>query len=180
MCCKLDDRLERKLCGYIREGLSYEVSCALVGISRQSFYSWKNRGDAEPESRYGQFARAVENANAQAVRKLHTAVCASDPKWILERRFVNDYGPPKLRTETELTGPGGGPVAKGNPFTVNITCNGPQIAFPIRNESGKDDDLPPRGYRKETDRHGVIWYIPISADAMADARQERDGVHYRP
>ena len=169
MCCKLDDRLERKLCGYIREGLSYEVSCALVGISRQSFYSWKNRGDAEPESRYGQFARAVENANAQAVRKLHTAVCASDPKWILERRFVNDYGPPKLRTATELTGPGGGSMAMGNPYTVNITCDGPQVAFPIRNESGKDDELPPRGYRKETDRHGVIWFIPISADAMADA-----------
>ena len=167
-CCKLDDRLERRLCGYIREGLSYEVCCALAGIARQTFYSWKNRGEVETESRYGQFARAVDNANAQAIRSLHTAVRASDPKWILERRFVNDYGPPKLRAETELTGPGGGPVAKGNPFTVNITCSGPEVAFPILDESGENRE-PLRGYRKETDRHGKTWFIPISADAMADA-----------
>jgi hypothetical protein len=139
---------------------------------RSRLFSRGERGakaESEANTRYTQFAKNVERANAEAMRRLHTAVSASDPKWILERRFPNDYGPAKLKTATELTGPGGGPVAMRNPYTVNITCDGPQIAFPIRNESGKDDDLPPRGYRKETVRHGVIWYIPISADAMADA-----------
>jgi hypothetical protein len=166
---KLDDRLQAKLIAHIKEGLSYQTCCDLVGLSRATFYNWIARGESDPQSRHGAFARAIAKAGAQACRALHIAVQRSDPKWILERRFVNDYGPPKLRTEAELTGPGGGPLPMGNPFTVNITCDGPQVAFPILNESGKDDDLPPRGYRKEIDRHGAIWFIPISADAMADA-----------
>jgi hypothetical protein len=102
------------------------------------------------------------------MRTLHSVVAASDPKFILERRFREYYGPPKLKAEAELTGPGGGPVAMGNPYTVNITCDGPEVAFPILDESGVDGE-PPRGYRKESDRHGNVWFIPISADAMADA-----------
>jgi hypothetical protein len=116
-----DNRLEKRICTHIRAGLPYEACAALVGISKQTFYSWKNRGDSEPDSRYGQFARAVEKANAQAIRALHTAVRASNPQWILERRFPNYYGPPKLRTESEISAPGGAPLAI-NPFTVNVTC----------------------------------------------------------
>jgi len=51
-------------------------------------------GESDPQSRHGAFARAIAKAGAQACRALHTAVQRSDPKWILERRFVNDYGPP--------------------------------------------------------------------------------------
>jgi len=57
----------------------------------------------------------------------------------------------------------------GKPYAVNITCSSPQVAFPILDESGRNEEDPPREYRKETDRHGKIWFIPISADAMTDA-----------
>ena len=103
------------------------------------------------------------------MRTLHSIVAANDPKFILERRFREYYGPPKLKTENELTGTGGGPLQTGNPYKVEITCSGPQVAFPILDESGRNGEDPPRGYRKETDRHGRIWFIPISADAMSDA-----------
>jgi hypothetical protein len=108
---KLDDRLQAKLIAHIKEGLSYQTCCDLVGLSRATFYNWIARGESDPQSRHGAFARAIAKAGAQACRALHTAVQRSDPKWILERRFVNDYGPPKLKTATELTVPGGGPVA---------------------------------------------------------------------
>ena len=123
-CAKLDNRLEKRICVHVRAGLPYEACAALVGISKQTFYSWKNRGDSEPDSRYGQFARAVENANAQAIRSLHTAVRVANPQWILERRFPNYYGPPKLRTETEISGPGGSPIPidSAAKFTVIVNC----------------------------------------------------------
>ena len=106
LCCKLDDRLEGVFCEYVREGLPIEACCALTGIAKQTFFSWRNRGEAEEEAntRYAQFAKAVELANAEALRKLHNTVKASNPQWILERRFPNHYSPPKTRLETELSG----------------------------------------------------------------------------
>jgi hypothetical protein len=166
---KLDAKLQQKFCKHVREGLSFETVCALCRVGRATFYQWMQRGRAEEGTRYAEFAAAVERAEADAVRTLHIRVAASNPQWILERRHPSLYGPPKLKTETELTGPGGGPVMKGNPYTVSITCNSPRVAFPIKDESGKGGDQPPPGYRKETDRHRAIWFIPISADAMADA-----------
>ncbi len=102
--CKLDNRVQALICRYIREGLAYEVCAGLAGISKQTFFSWKNRGEAEPGSRCGEFTRAVEKANAEAIRTLHNEVKRSDPKFILERRFRDFYAPPRTRTETELTG----------------------------------------------------------------------------
>src|SRR5260221_6971114 len=87
LVCKLDNRLEAKFCEYVKEGLPYESCAALVGISKQTFYSWRNRGEAEPDSRYGQFAQAVELANAEAMRRLHNTVKAANPLFILERRW---------------------------------------------------------------------------------------------
>jgi hypothetical protein len=128
---KLDDLLERKFTGFVREGLSYERCCDLCGISRQTFYDWLNRGTAEPETRYGRFEREMRKANAEAVRTLHNDIRKSRPEWILERRFPNEYGPP--RTRTELSGPDGAPIqtdAKGN-FELTISCTGEIPVYPV-------------------------------------------------
>lgn len=101
---KLDDRLEAKLVAHIKEGLSYQTCCDLVSLSRATFYNWIARGESEPQSRYGAFARAIAKAGAEACRALHIAVRRSDPKWILERRFPKDYPSPRLRAETEVSG----------------------------------------------------------------------------
>jgi hypothetical protein len=100
---QLDDQLEAKLVAHIKEGLSYQTCCDLVGLSRATFYNWIARGESEPQGRYGAFARAIAKAGAEACRALHTAVRRSDPKWILERRFPHDYPSPRLRAETELS-----------------------------------------------------------------------------
>jgi hypothetical protein len=99
---KLDDRLEAKLIAHIKEGLSYQTCCDLVGLSRATFYNWIARGESEPQGPYGAFVKAVAAANAKACRELHIAVKRVDPKWLLERRFPAEYPSPKLRTETEL------------------------------------------------------------------------------
>jgi transposase len=126
---KLDDSLERKFTALVREGLSYERCCDLCAVSRQTFYDWVSRGTAEPESRYGRFERAVRKANAQAVRKLHNDIRKSNPQWILERRFPSEYGPPKLRTETELTGKID--VEPAGKWDLTISCTGEIPVYPV-------------------------------------------------
>jgi hypothetical protein len=64
------------------------------------------------------------------VRLLHIRVAESNPQWILERRHPDVYGPPKLRTETELSGPGGAPISVSH-FTVIINCSGEAPEFPV-------------------------------------------------
>jgi|ERR1700730_4208980 hypothetical protein len=136
--CKLDDALERKLCKFIREGLSYETCCDLAGIGRQTFYDWEKRARENPESRYGQFERAVRQANAEAIRTLHGEARKSNPLWVLERRFPELYGPPKLRTE--LSGPSSGtlPISM-NPFLVQVTIDGTLPEHPPVEELHQSD-----------------------------------------
>jgi hypothetical protein len=129
LVCKLDDRLEAKFRGYVKDGLPYESCAALCGISKQTFYSWRNRGESEPDSRYGQFAQAVERANAEAMRRLHNTVKATNPLFILERRWPQHYGPPKLKTETELTG--GITMEQKGKFELTISCTGEVPTYPI-------------------------------------------------
>jgi hypothetical protein len=106
--CKLDDRLEAQFCDHVRTGLPVEACCALVRISKQTFYSWKNRGEVEAESgentRYAEFAKNVETANAEAMQTLHDQARKTNPLWVLERRWPQHYGAPKMRVETELSG----------------------------------------------------------------------------
>jgi hypothetical protein len=136
--CKLDDALERKLCKFIREGLSYETCCDLAGIGRQTFYDWEKRARENPESRYGQFERAVRQANAEAIRTLHGEARKSNPLWVLERRFPELYGPPKLRTE--LSGPSSGtPPISMNPFLVQVTIDGTLPEHPPVEELHQSD-----------------------------------------
>ena len=124
---KLCDAIEKRLCGYVREGLSIEVCCDLAGISRSVYYLWRDKGLEEAEAgqhgRYAAFNRAVAAANAQAIRKLHGAVAVSNPLWILERRWPEMYGPPKVRLEQELSGKDGMAVNR-NPFIVELRCDG--------------------------------------------------------
>ncbi len=88
-----------KLITHIEEGLSYSVCCDLCGVGRTTFYSYLEKGEKEPSSPYGAFVRAVAAANARACRELHVAVKRVDPKWLLERRFPEDYPSPKHLTE---------------------------------------------------------------------------------
>jgi hypothetical protein len=130
---KLCDAIEKRLCGYVREGLSIEVCCDLAGISRSVYYLWRDKGLEEAEAgqhgRYAAFNRAVAAANAQAIRKLHGAVAVSNPLWILERRWPEMYGPPKLRAE--LSGPSNGTLpVTANPFLVEVVINGTLLEHP--------------------------------------------------
>src|SRR5271165_6525017 len=62
---KLCDELEERILGFIASGMSQTDACGLVDISRETLYRWKEKGAAEPESRYGQFLEACERAELE-------------------------------------------------------------------------------------------------------------------
>jgi hypothetical protein len=129
---KLSLKVQRKFVKHVREGLAFETVCALSSISRATFYSWMQRGRAEPGTRYAEFEAAVQRAEADAVRCLHIRIATSRPEWILERRHPALYGPPKQRLETELSGSGGAPIPIDTTarYTVKVTCSSPMPDFP--------------------------------------------------
>ena len=101
---KLTDQVQAKLVEYVKEGLARQTCADLCGLARCTLYDWIAKGEKEPESRYGDFARAIARAEAEAVRRLHVRVEAADPAWLLSRRHPDLYGAPKVRVETELSG----------------------------------------------------------------------------
>jgi hypothetical protein len=61
---KLDNALEKKICGFIASGMVWEDACQLCGIHRKTAWDWKCRGDAG-ERRYVQF---LENTSLAELR----------------------------------------------------------------------------------------------------------------
>jgi hypothetical protein len=59
---KLDDEIQKKLCGLIASGLAYEKACQLCGISRTTFWNWRVWGTVDPKGRYGLFFAAIKKA----------------------------------------------------------------------------------------------------------------------
>jgi transposase len=93
--------------GNLAAGNYIETSCAAAGISKQTFYSWKEKGEEDPDSAYGEFLELVERARAQAeaanlriIRKAATDSWQA-AAWLLERVYPERYG---QRNRTTLDG----------------------------------------------------------------------------
>ena len=63
---KLTDALQSELCGLIMNKATLEDAADYLGLNRTTIWEWRDRGRAEPESRYGAFERAVTKALAAA------------------------------------------------------------------------------------------------------------------
>lgn len=105
----LTPELQDAICAAIRRGMYAVRACALVGVSKTSFYAWKTRGDAGEEP-YADFLAAVTQAEAEfqeasleCIAAAAKPLVAEDGKlvaagdwralsWVMERRFPDDYG----------------------------------------------------------------------------------------
>jgi hypothetical protein len=123
---KLTDDVQQKICNAVSGGQTFECAASLVGIDRHTLTDWRQRGEQDPDSRYGEFNRALEAALlASETMMVHKIV--SDPdwkavKWLLKNRFPDRY-----RERYELSGPAGNPIPvdMGAKFTVNVSCSDP-------------------------------------------------------
>jgi succinate dehydrogenase flavin-adding protein (antitoxin of CptAB toxin-antitoxin module) len=135
---KLTDDVQQKICNAVSSGQTFDCAASLVRIDRHTLADWRARGQQEPDSRYGEFNRALEAALlASETMMVHKIL--SDPdwkaaKWILKNRFPDRY-----RERYELSGPAGSPipVEHSGQFTVNVTCTQDDPDPTIYDESGE-------------------------------------------
>ncbi|MBI1294290.1 hypothetical protein GC175_04950 [bacterium] len=88
------------LCGLLADGVPVETACGAVNMNRRTFYQWLERGEAEPETVYGEFAQLVRTAQDAAevwhVQNVKQAAQESRnwtaSAWWLERRFPERWG----------------------------------------------------------------------------------------
>jgi hypothetical protein len=121
---KLTDEIEEEFCRLVRNQMSLVDACQWVGLNKVTVWEWRARGSREPETRYGQFYRAVDKALMVAKAYLiHGIAQASDVKgkiFILKNRYPEEF---RDRIIQELSGPEGAPIpVQMNPFQVTIIC----------------------------------------------------------
>lgn len=124
---KLTYDVQEKICNAVRGGQTFECAASLVHIDRATLNDWRQRGQQEPDSRYGEFNRALEEALLASETMMVHRILSSDDwkacKWILKNRFPDRY-----RERYELSGPAGAPIPlehTGGKFSVEIICPPP-------------------------------------------------------
>jgi hypothetical protein len=124
---QIDPDIVKRIEDAIRVGNYVEDACEYAGLSRHTLYSWLRRGQAEmdrindgqdpdpAEAIYLTILTTIEKARAEAVVRNVTLIqnAARDGSWQaaawwLERTRSAHFG---RRLATEVSGPGGGPVA---------------------------------------------------------------------
>jgi hypothetical protein len=119
---KLTPELQERICLAIRAGNYIEVAASFAGIHKDTFYRWLKRGARASRGIYREFSDAVEKALAdseagdvarisKAAEQGHWQAAA----WRLERKHPQRWGR-RDRVQTEISGPGGGPIG------VNISA----------------------------------------------------------
>lgn len=76
----------------IQAGMPLCIAADAAGITRQTLHNWKRRGQAEPESIYGEFFDAVKKAEAQLMFECLQVIRGQTKNWqccawILERKW---------------------------------------------------------------------------------------------
>jgi len=91
---KLDEARIKKICDYVREGVTYEVAARMAGVHPATFYRWKARGEKAKRGIYRKFWEDLQKADAEAEIALLREVRKEKggPKWILERRWSHRWG----------------------------------------------------------------------------------------
>jgi hypothetical protein len=108
---KLTPVVSARICAALAKGNYYKAAARAGGVDYATFWRWLERGAATSSGPYRAFAEAVEEAEAQAERRIVAAWQKHVPTdWkaardFLARRFPAEWGP---RERHEVTGAGGG------------------------------------------------------------------------
>ena len=97
---QLTEELADQLAAVIRAGSYIYVACAAVGISRQVYAKWMQRGlsDRPADALFRQLREKVERAQAEGeVRRVATVAAAANKTWqaaawLLERQYPERWG----------------------------------------------------------------------------------------
>jgi hypothetical protein len=101
---KLTPELAAGFCAAIEQGATYEIAAGSVGVRRSTVYNWLKAGEAEDDGDHAEFLDAVKGAEARCALAALVLVRGGlqgwqGPAWLLERRYRDDYGRPRLEIE---------------------------------------------------------------------------------
>ena len=109
---KLTPELSSRFCEAISKGHSIGAACAIVGISRQTYYNWYDKGKTAKSGKYRQFYCDVDNAEDKATHRAEKPIIdaiphdAREAKWWLIKRRQDLYGERSFnetKVEAEIT-----------------------------------------------------------------------------
>lgn len=109
---KLTPELSSRFCEAISKGHSIGAACAIVGISRQTYYNWYDKGKEAKSGKYRQFYCDVDNAEDKATHRAEKPIIdaiphdAREAKWWLIKRRQDLYGERSFnetKVEAEIT-----------------------------------------------------------------------------
>lgn len=103
MAPKLDDDLIKSLAALVRNGLSLNAAAKVMGLNPRSLLDWVMKGEnGDGPEPYASLAielnKGLGTLEAEAVQSVLGAMRTNDVKaaqFILERRFKDDWGPPR-------------------------------------------------------------------------------------
>ncbi len=111
---KLTAQLQKKICGYIEKGNTFERSCALCDIDQSTFHRWRQRGEKTKRGKFYEFCKVVKKAEEKFIAwNVAIILKAAEDKnwqaaaWILERKYFAEFG---RKDRHEVTGKEGGPI----------------------------------------------------------------------
>jgi hypothetical protein len=97
----------RTILGFIAAGNYVAVACAAAGVSRRTYYTWRQHAESQPDSCYAEFVSladkafaAAEAANIQTIKKA-AATSWQAAAWLEERKHPDRWG---QRSTTVLDG----------------------------------------------------------------------------
>ena len=96
---KLTPEVKEKICGYVRQGLSFEAAARLAGISESTFYRWRHWGENARSGIFREFWEELKKAEVEAEAALVNYIRTEAQSgtwqaaaWILERRYPERWG----------------------------------------------------------------------------------------
>lgn len=91
---KYTKAIVNEICKYIREGMNVKDSCAMAGISKQTFYTWKKKPD---------FLDAIKRAELACKRRNIKVIQTASKKnwtaaaWWLERKYKDEFAAKEIQ-----------------------------------------------------------------------------------
>lgn len=110
---KLTPAVQQKIVDALRAGNYYSAAARYAGVTYSRMFAWMRKGEQQPDSMYGDFRRAVLEAEAAAEVAVVAQWRQSIPQnWAAARDFLARRYPERwaAHQKMELTGRDGGPV----------------------------------------------------------------------
>jgi len=106
---KLTPKLRKEIVSLIKAGCFIEMTCALVGINKSTYYAWMKRGkESKRRTHLRTFYDEVTRAHAICELRMVKIISKAAEEdwrasaWFLERKFPQRWGKPGTRKNTSM------------------------------------------------------------------------------